>query len=125
MAYAFTKRVGNPYDTNTWLSEWAELSNSQTDPEYISVPNHTDVTVQVRSIDSGSPTVIVEGSLDLDDQASKVWFPLTRAAGTAVSFTSAGGMEVLQSCMLIRPRVSSGTGAATVRLKATRTYPGH
>jgi hypothetical protein len=125
MAYAFTKRVQTPYDTHTWLAEWAELSDAQTDPEYISVPNHTDVTVQVRSIDSGAPTVIVEGSLDLTDEASKVWFPLTKADGTAVSLTAVGGAEVLQSCLLIRPRVSAGTGAATVRLKATKSHGGH
>lgn len=125
MAYTFTRALNHAFTHHTIVAEWLELSNVQTDPEFVVIAGHTDVTVQLLRIDSGTPTVIVEGSLNLPEDSSKVWFPLTDPGNVAISWTSAGGEQVLHAPFLIRPRVSSGTGAATVRMKATRQYGGY
>ena len=81
----------------------------------------TELTIQIMAL-SGSPTIGLEGSLNLDADGSKQWF-LLRSADTAegiIALTVLGdGAQALESnVMLIRPRRTAGTGTATVRIMA-------
>ena len=110
-----------PFDTR--LIEFVGVVNADSDPAHVAVPTRSEVTVQLMSIQSGTPTVGVEISLNLDADSSKVWDPATgvKAPATDIALTTAGQAEtVLQSGHLVRPIVTSGTGSATVRIKAER-----
>lgn len=105
------------------LYEFTGVVNADASPAYMSVPTRSEVTVQIMSIDSGTPTIGVEISLSLDADSTKVWDPATgvKAPATDIALTTAGQAEtVLQVGNLIRPIVSSGTGEATVRIMANR-----
>lgn len=120
MAYEFLQRIKHPYGVQSVVTQWQELSDAQTNPEHLQVPHWSDVTVQVLRIVSGAPTVEIEGSLSLHDDAIKYWFALTDPTGVLLVFTAAAGKAVMESTLLIRPRVTAGVGAADVRIKATR-----
>ena len=102
------------------LTEWTGVDNDAATP-WVSVSPRTEITVQIMSV-SGSPTIGIEGSLNLDADVSKVWGTL-RSADTAegvIAMTTAGDVaQVLESnVVLIRPIRTSGTGTATVRIAA-------
>lgn len=108
---------------DTRLYEFTGVVNADASPAYISVPRNAEVTIQLMSIQSGSPTITAEISLNLDADSTKVWDAATgvKAPATDIALTAAGQAEtVLQVGNLIRPLVSSGTGEATVRIMANR-----
>lgn len=114
--------IGDPFDTR--LYEFVGVVNADADPQYLAVPTRAEVTVQLMSIESGAPTIGIEISLSSDGDVTKVWDPATgvKAPATDIALAGAGQSEtVLQSGILIRPIVASGTGSATVRIKAERT----
>lgn len=107
-------------DVYARLAEWTAVDDDAATP-WISMAPRTEVTIQIMAV-SGSPTIGLEGSLNLDADASKVW-GLMRSADTAegtIALTAAGDIaQALESnVMLIRPRRTAGTGTATVRLMA-------
>lgn len=105
------------------LYEFTGVVNADASPAYISVPTRSEVTIQIMSIDSGTPTITAQISLNLDADSSKVWDAATgvKAPASDIALTAAGQAEtVLQVGNLIRPLVSAGTGEATVRILANR-----
>ena len=104
------------------LYEFTGVVNADASPAHVPILGRTEITVQVMSIDSGSPTIGFEISLNTDDEGSKVWDLTTgvKAPATDIALTTGGQAEtVLQSGILGRPIVSTGTGEATVRVKLT------
>lgn len=122
MAATTKTRIETPW-ARLHLIQW-QLDNTDADPPYEIVPNYNDMTVQLVTVDSGTPTLGWEGSLNLPGDASKVWVRLTDPQGNQISMTAAAIEAVQEAPLLIRPRVVSGTGQATVRLKANQQYPG-
>lgn len=116
--------IENAFDTR--LYEFVGVVNADASPAFMAIPTRSEVTVQLMSIQSGTPTINIEISLSdaADaDAGTAVWDPATgvKAPATDIALTTAGQAEtVLQSGNLIRPIVASGTGSATVRIKAER-----
>lgn len=104
------------------LFEWPALNETDTDPDFVSFPPFAEMTVQLMAM-TGTGTVIVEYSLSTTEDVSKVWAVATDSVQAPIALTVAGqGSFVNESGILMRPRVSAGTGVvARVRIKFTFT----
>lgn len=70
-----------------------------------------DRSVQVTGAFSGSAACGFEGSND----DGVTWFTLNDYAGAAISFTAAGGSGVREVAQMVRPKLTAGSGGASIK----------
>ena len=71
-----------------------------------------DRSVQVKGTPSGA-TVTLLGSND----EGATWFALKDAAtGTAISFTAAGGCQILEHSQMVKPSIAGGDGSTALEV---------
>lgn len=101
---------------------WAGLAASGDLGDAQSFAAYADKTFLVFGTFTGSPTVVIEGSND-----NVNWVTLSNRQGTAMSFTAAGMNTSQDKPIYVRPRLTAGTGGATVTVSCAchRTdFPG-
>lgn len=96
------------------LVTWSGLAASGDDGAPVELPDHPDKTVQIDGTNTGSPTCVLEGSID-----GTTYVALTDGQGNAISKTlSAASIEaVAENPRYIRPRLSAGAGGAAVAVR--------
>lgn len=100
---------------NVAIYTWAAMAASDTGAP-LEAPGFTDASYQLGGTFGGS-TVTVEGSND-----GVTYFTLTDPGGTAISYTAAALVQVLQICRWIRPKV---TGGSAVSVTVTAVHCNH
>lgn len=120
MAVSELVTLTTPWDNVIRLVEWNSLNNSDSGAP-LNLPQFADRSIQVAGTFGSGGTLIMEGSNRLETE-SPVYAPLVDPQGNAISFTSAGIEQILESSYLIRPRVTAGDGTTnlTVRLLVRR-----
>lgn len=107
---ALTKtRIGTSMDDRVYLVEWNNLDENDSDPEPVSVPHFTDVTIQVIGDFGVGGAVKVDLSLWKPDE-TPTYFKATDAQGNEIAFTAAGGETKVENAMSVRPIVTAGSG---------------
>ena len=61
---------------------------------------------------AGTPTVIIEGSNDIDNPTN--WVPISNRNLTNISFTAAGIQTAKDMPLWVRPRLTAGSGGASI-----------
>jgi len=112
----FSKIRGPAGGIDAMVVTWTPLAASGDIGQAVQRTDLSDRTVQVAGTFSGA-TLVFEGSND-----GVNYFTLSNPAGTALSFTAAGLMQVTAATAWVRPHVTAGSGAAlTVTVTARRT----
>ncbi len=112
----FSKIRGPAGGIDAVVTTWTPLAAAGDVGQPLARIDLADRSVQVAGTFAGA-TIVVEGS---NDGAN--YFTLSNPAGTPLSFTSAGLMQVNQPTAWVRPRVTLGSGASlAVTLAARRT----
>ena len=96
-------------DESVVVINWSGLATSGDLGDAQSFASYADKTVIVAGTFTGSPTVIMEGSNNGTD-----WVTLTNRQGNTMSFTAAGMNTSQDKPAFIRPRLTAGTGGASV-----------
>lgn len=111
---------------DTHLVEWGNMAETDgtgdTLSPWTSFPDHPEMSVQLMEIAGTTPTIVVEWSLNLHADSTKVVAIANDRDGTPISLVLAGdGASIRESGILMRLRVSGGTGVvARGRIKFTR-----
>jgi hypothetical protein len=112
----FSKIRGPAGGIDALIATWTPLAASGDVGQALQRTDLSDRSVQVTGTFAGA-TIVFEGSNDGTN-----YFTLSSPAGTALSFTAAGLVQVNQPTAWVRPHVTSGSGASlTVTLAARRT----
>ena len=112
----FSKIRGPSGGIDAVVVNWTPLAASGDIGQAVQRVDISDRSVQVTGTFAGA-TIVFEGSND-----GVNYFTLSNPAGTALSFTAAGFIQVNQPAAWVRPRVTAGSGASlTVTLTARRT----
>lgn len=93
---------------SAYLTVWTGLSENDRNGDPETLVQAADRSVQVTGTFGGA-TVVIEGS-NVPNPTTNDWFTLTDPLGSNVSFTGAGGMQIIENTVAVRPRVSGGTG---------------
>ena len=122
---ASIKHLETPWDTH--LVEWGNMletdgSGDDLSP-WTSFPDHPEMSVQLMGIAGTNPVIVVEWSLNLHADVTKVVALANDMDGTVINLVLAGdGALIRESGILTRMRVSGGTSVvARGRIKFTRT----
>jgi hypothetical protein len=120
MATTVVRTEGQGY---THRFTWASLAQNETG-DRATIPGAADRVIQVFGTFGAAATVTVEGSCEL---TPTTWFPLTDMAGTAISFTTAGGAggaQIMENVTHLRVVVAGGDGTTdlTAIMLARRTF---
>lgn len=93
-------------------TSWLALANGDTGfPD--SSGRLSDKSVQVTGTFGAGGSVTIQGSND----GGTTWFTLNDpSAGTDLTFTTAGGFEILENVELIRPNVTAGDGTTALNV---------
>jgi hypothetical protein len=112
----FSKIRGPAGGIDAVVATWTGLASSGDVGQALQRTDLVDRSAQVFGTFSGS-TLVFEGSNDGTN-----YFTLSNPAGTTLSFTAAGLMQVTEATAWVRPHLTSGSGASlTVTLTARRT----
>ena len=111
----FTKLRGPAGGIDAMVVTWAGLIGTGDVGAAIQRPDLGDRSAQVVATWGGG-TVVVEGSNDGTN-----WFTLTSPAGTSLSFTANGLLQVTEAVAYIRPHVTSAVTTATITMTLRRT----
>jgi hypothetical protein len=112
----FSKIRGPAGGVDAVVVTWTPLAASGDVGQALQRTDLSDRSVQVSGTFSGT-TLVFEGSND-----GVNYFTLSNPAGSALSLTAAGLMQVTEATAWVRPHVTAGSGAAlTVTLTARRT----
>lgn len=110
MAIRAKTRLKTPLDGPIAIFQWTGLTNRTSDTgDPLNLPHFADRSVQVKGTFGTGGTVIMEGSNDRESD-TPTYFPLVDPQGNDISFTAAGGEQILETTYLIRPRVTAGDG---------------
>lgn len=88
---------------------WETLTTTNSDGDWVETAMLSDKTVQVLGTFSGTPTLTMQGS---NDGATAV--TLTDPAAVDITFTAAGGSQILENYAFVRPVLTSGDGSTDV-----------
>src|SRR5712664_2616218 len=102
----FSKIRGPAGGIDAIVAIWAPLAASGDIGQALQRTDLADRSVQITGTFAGA-TIVFEGSNDGTN-----YFTLSNPAGTALSFTAAGLMQVNQPTASVRPRVTLGSGAS-------------
>ncbi len=112
---------------DTHLVEWDNMQETDGSGDVLtpwtSFPDHPEMSVQLMAVAGSTPTIVVEWSLNLHEDSTKVVAIANDMDGTPISLVVAGdGALIRESGILMRLRVSGGTSViARGRIKFTRT----
>lgn len=103
--------------TGVWINNrvhkqtWAAIPNGN-QGSALSNPGLNDKTVQILGTFGAGGTVVIEGSND----GGTTWATLndSRGEGSALSFTAANIVTILENPERIRPNVTSGDGTTAI-----------
>lgn len=90
---------------------WTPLTAANAVGRAVDIGNYNKKSVAVFGT-FDSATVVLQGTYDGTN-----WFTLTNRAGTAVSFTSAGHMQIDTRIKSVRPSSSGGGGSQSVTVQ--------
>lgn len=123
MAATLFTHIKTDYDFYLLCFEWT-LDETDLAPPPLVVGPFSGLTAQLVQVVSGTPTVILEGSLMRPDE-TPVYAPLMENDGVgAISLTAAGIKAVRETPYMVRPRVTAGPGRARVRVLASKPIAG-
>jgi len=112
----FAKIRGPAGGVDAIVVAWTPLAASGDLGQPLQRTDLSDRSVQMTGTFAGA-TLVFEGSND-----GVNYFTLSNPAGSALSFTAAGLMQITEATAWVRPRVTAGSGATlTVTLAARRT----
>ncbi len=112
---------------DTHLVEWGNMQETDGSGDILSpwtsFPDHPEMSVQLMEIAGTTPVIVVEWSLNLHADSTKVVAIANDMDGTVINLVLAGdGALIRESGILMRLRVSSGSSVvARGRIKFTRT----
>ncbi len=86
-----------------FLHQWLLVTTGDTGQE-LEYPGAADKTLTVDGTFSGGTVALLQGSNDGTN-----WFTCTNPQGSAISFTAAGMMTVMEDPRFLRPSVSTGS----------------
>lgn len=95
-------------DDSVLLLDWAGLLNAD-QGSAVQFAKYADRCVQVTGTFGAAGSVTVEGSNN-----GVNWFPLSRMAGGPATFTAAGGAQILDNPLFMRPNVTAGDGTTNL-----------
>ena len=110
MATIARKNQGS-VDSRWTAFSWEGLASSGDVGAAVEVGPYPDRSVQVTGSFTGGATCGFEGSND----GGATWFTLNDYAGAAISLTAAGGSGVREVSRMARPKLSAGSGGASVK----------
>lgn len=96
----------------SYMYLWEALTTTDLDGSWLETGMLGDMTVQVIGSFTGVPTLTMQGSND--PAASKVAVTLTDPAAVAITFTAAGGSQILENYRFTRPLLSGGDGSTDI-----------
>jgi hypothetical protein len=112
----FSKIRGPAGGVDAMVVTWTPLAASGDIGQALQRTDLVDRSVQITGTFSGA-TLAFEGSND-----GVNYFTLSNPSGTALTFTSAGLMQVTEATAWVRPHITAGTGASlSATLTARRT----
>lgn len=91
---------------------WEALTTTDLDGDWLETAMLADMTVQAFGSFTGTPTITMQGSNDT--AASKTAVTLTDPAAVDVTFTAAGGSQILENYAFVRPLLSGGDGSTDI-----------
>ena len=101
------------FDGSVVVVSWAGFATSGDVGDAQSYSNFGDKTFIVSGTFTGTPTVTIEGSND-----NVNWVTLSNRQGTAMTFTAAGMNTSQDKPIYVRPRMTAGTGGASITVQA-------
>lgn len=108
MAVIARQELNHPYSNNPVLYKWPSMAGGDTGARVV-VPHKAEATFMI-IINTGTPTVVVKGTLDPDEEAVANFIGLKDGLGAAISMTADDVSEVLQNCYAYAPEVAAGGG---------------
>lgn len=87
----------------TFMFLWEALTTTNTVGDWLETATLSDMTVQAVGSFTGTPTLTMQGSNDGTTAVT-----LTDPAAAAVTFTAAGGAQILENYRYVRPSLSGG-----------------
>lgn len=109
-----TNQKPNGYGVGVLLIRWTGLLNGD-DGDWIAIPEHRDITVQVLGTFGAGGSLQFEGTNeDAVSPASPIILRDTRAGANTLVFTSGGLQQCLEAPFRIRPRVTAGDGSTSL-----------
>ena len=96
----------------THIFEWT-LTTADPTGDPMAIAGFTDRAMQVKG-NFGGATLTPQGTLD---QSSPTYFTIRDAQGSALTFTTADGRQLLQNLFQFRPKLTSVGVGATVTVK--------
>jgi hypothetical protein len=108
---ATTKTISkiDKFKEEAYLASWAALDNGE-NGDSVEMPSYSDRSIQVQGT-FASATVAIKGSNDGSN-----YFQLKDPFGNDVSFTAAGGKQIVECTRYIRPEVSGGGGTTDIQV---------
>ena len=101
------------FDGSVVVVAWTGLAASGDVGDAQSYSNYGDKTFIVSGAFNGTPTVTIEGSNDGIN-----WVTLSNRQGTSMTFTSAGMNTSQDKPVFVRPRMTAGSGGASITVQA-------
>lgn len=105
----FSKVRGPTGGIDATIATWGPFAASGDVGVAVQRPDLGDRSFQVAGTIAGAPTMVCEGSND-----GVNFFTLTNPAGTAISFTAAGLLQITEAVAFVRPRLTAGAGGAAL-----------
>lgn len=95
-------------DDSVFLLGWTGLLNAD-QGSAVQFAKYADRCVQVTGTFGVAGSVTIEGSND-----GVSWFPLNKMSGGPATFTAAGGSQILDNPLFMRPNVTAGDVTTTL-----------
>lgn len=89
---------------------WEALTTTNLDGDWVETLMLSDMTVQVLGSFTGTPTLTMQGSNDGGTTA----VTLTDPAAVDITFSAAGGSQILENYGWVRPLLSGGDGTTDI-----------
>lgn len=89
----------------SWLVKWLNLTTTADTGLTVTLPAHSDRSVQIVGTFGAGGTIVIQGSNDGTNFKT-----LDDFQGNALSFTTADLENISQACYYIRPFISGGDG---------------
>lgn len=117
-----TNTTVNGLPKGTMKVFWEALTSTNTQGVGAKISHYGDKNVQLTGTFT-TTTIVIEGSNDSTNGVDGTWYQLVDPQGNALSFTAAGGEQLLENPLWIRPRASASGGATDVDVTVIASTP--
>lgn len=99
--------------SDVMLIRWTPLTTANSDGDWIAIPQHRDITVQVFGTFGAGGTITMQGTNEVVASPTAP-FTMLDSATAVLTFTAAAGKQAVTSPHRIRPLLSGGDGTTSL-----------